>query len=54
MGDAPPKWNSDPIDTWLPHGYDVYAIAAQVYNWHTSVILINFCVGMLLFAAAWI
>ena len=29
MGDAPPKWNTDPIETWLPGGYDIYAIAAQ-------------------------
>lgn len=29
MGDAPPNWGTDPIGTWLPHGYDIYSIATQ-------------------------
>uniref|UniRef100_A0A6B2KXB8 Inositol polyphosphate-related phosphatase domain-containing protein n=1 Tax=Arcella intermedia TaxID=1963864 RepID=A0A6B2KXB8_9EUKA len=29
MGDAPPLWDTDPLDTWIPRGLDVYAIATQ-------------------------
>eukprot|EP01126_Amoeba_proteus_P005998 TRINITY_DN12072_c0_g1_i1.p1 TRINITY_DN12072_c0_g1~~TRINITY_DN12072_c0_g1_i1.p1 ORF type:complete len:439 (-),score=87.97 TRINITY_DN12072_c0_g1_i1:12-1328(-) len=33
MGDAPPKYTEDPIESWLPSGYDLYVITTQECNY---------------------
>jgi hypothetical protein len=30
LGDAPPNWNTDPLEDWITHGHDIYAISLQV------------------------
>ena len=32
MADAPPQWDLDSLEQWLPKGQDIYAIACQVGN----------------------
>lgn len=41
MGDAPPKFLDDPIETWLPPGYDIYCISTQVQHPTTEAMLLT-------------